>query len=412
MPFLDSTPDLTRTIITQENLIGARIYFKRLISLLDPKWLTKPKGYLRLAWDNDGESGVTFLVDLALHLLVVEKAITVRSRTIFEDKVIQLLRINDEKDFNNLVSEFRVLSFFAQKTNPIELDPLVPQNKLKSSERPKTPDFSIQLSSERILLEITVFYFQPFIICKNDIDQTFRFIKQDFFKNNIRRIFTLNLPLSYKWSQVKNFIQSTVLPNVKEAASGKDSITVNEKQISVAWRELPHIQCDLSKHPHPSTIIFPNDDYATFSSPGGLGMWWRQGVGYNNNYSWFGIKKTSAIAFETIIQPEDVTELIIKSIRNTLDRKREQLRSKDTQILVFVNSHHELTTPEIIGMVQKRIWANPQYAWLSAILIYIPRTGFVKNDKPAHMYSLINPNAACSGKAFNEFMSINFKEIH
>jgi hypothetical protein len=61
MPFLDSNPDLTGTILTPENLKGARNYLKKLISSHDPKWLAKPKGQLRFAWNNDGQGGITFL---------------------------------------------------------------------------------------------------------------------------------------------------------------------------------------------------------------------------------------------------------------------------------------------------------------------------------------------------------------
>jgi len=246
MPFLDSNPDLTGTILTPENLRGARNYLKRLISSLDPKWLAKPKGQLRFAWNDDGQGAITFLVDLAFHLAVIEEAVTVRSRPIFKDKVIQLLRTNDKTDFENLLTELRVVSFFAQKAKPIELDPLVLQEDLKSSNRPKTPDLSFQLPSGRILVEITVFYFQPLVLWKNNVEQAFRYVEQSMFKHPVRRILVFSFPLHFKWSQAKTLIQSTVLPNALATVTGETSITINERQIIATWRELPHIQCDLS----------------------------------------------------------------------------------------------------------------------------------------------------------------------
>ena len=405
MPFLDSNPDLSGTILTQENLRGARNYLKGLISSLDPKWLGKPKGELRSAWNNDGQSDITFLIDLAFHLAVIEKVITVRSRSIFEDKVLQLLRTNDPIYFENLLTELRVLSFFAQKTKSIELDPLVQQKDLKSSNRPKTPDFSFQLTSGRILVEVTVFYFQPLILWRKNVNRAFRFITRNMLKHSIRRILGFSLPLNFNWPQAKTFIESTVLPNAIATLAGETSITVNDRKIIATWRELPHIQFDLSKHPDPTTVHFPNDRYATFDAPKGLGLWMRP---ENRNFSQYSIGEQSAIVLESTIQAEDATEMIVRSFRNTLDRKRDQLRSDDTHIIVCKIAHHELTSPELLRLVQERIWPNPYYEWLTGILIYIPRMGFKPQDKSEQMYAIMNPKATRSVKSFNEFMSLKY----
>lgn len=409
MSFLDSIPDLSGTILTQENLRGARNYLKGLISSLNPKWLAKPRGQLGIHWNDNGQSSATYLIDLAFHLDIVERAITDRSRSIFEDKVIQLLTMNSETDFQNLITELRVFSFFAQKIKPIDLDPLVPEKNLKSPNRPKTPDFSFNLPAGRVLVEVTVFYFQPFILWKNNVDQAFRYIEQSMYKHTLRRILGFSLPLDFKWLQGKNLIQSEILLNAITTVTGEMAITINGKQIIASWRELPHIQNDLTKHPDPNTVRFPKDRYATFDGPKGLGCW--MSTEDNNYYSWFSTRGQSAVALESRIQAEDVTEMIVKSIRNTLDRKREQLRGDCVHIVVSQIAHHELTSPEILRMVQERIWPNQQYEWLSGILLYAPRVGFSPKDKPDQMYTLMNPNATYSGKPLDMFISSNYAKI-
>lgn len=408
MSFLDSNPDLTGTILTPENLRGAQNYLKRLISSLDPKWLAKPKGQLRFAWNDSGQSGITSLIDLASNLATIEESVTARSLPIFEDKVRQLLRANRVTDFDNLLTELRVLSFFAHKKKPIELDPLVSQEELTLPHRPKTPDLSFQVPSGRVFVEITVFYFQPLVLWKSNVEQAFHYIQRSMLKYPVRRILTISIPLHFTWSQTKDFFQSTVIPGALAVETGETFFTLSERQITVTWRKLPHIQADLSKYPAPSAVDFPNDRYATFNGLKGLGLWVSQVGG---NATRLISKGQSAIALEATIQPEDATELLVRSIRNTLDRKREQLRTDDINIIVCKIAHHELTSPEVLSMVQDRIWPNTQYRWLNGILLYVPRTGFAPNDNADQMYALMNPNSTLSVDTFSEFMSLNYVKV-
>jgi len=405
MGFLDGDPDLAGTIITKDNLTGARNYLIRLISRLDPKWLEKPKGHLRLNWIINGQGPVTYLVDLAFHWATAEQALTDRSRPIFESKVKEFLKTENDQEAENLLAEFQILSAFGRKIKPIELDPLVDPKDLLAPDRPKTPDFSFQAEAGTVWAEITVLYFEPLIRWKSNIKQMFSYFDQVLSKILIRRIIEFSLPLKFAWAEAREWGQSELMPQIIAKESGKISTAITNNKIEVVWKPLPHINVDFSQHPDPKTIQFPNSKYATWPGPDGLGIML---IGDTPNYSMMAVKRQSGIALEAAIQAEDATEMIIKSLRNTLDRKRQQLKSDETQIIISKIAHPELTFPEMIGMINDRIWPNPAYKWLTGIVIYNPRRGFTPKDKPDFVALTINPKAACSGEPFKKFMDMTF----
>jgi hypothetical protein len=323
MGFLDSQTDLSGTIITSKNLEGARVYLRELISRADPQWIKKPKGHMRLNWINDGQGPVTYLVDLAYHLAVTEQALSKRSRLIFEHKIREFLKIKNDSEAENLLAEFQILSLFGNKIKPIELDPLIDPADFNAPDRAKTPDFSFETNGEKVWAEITVLYFEPLLNWKSNKDQMFSYLQRTLLNKPIRRIIEFSMPLQFSWMDTVQRFERELVPQFVEQETGEATIIINNKNILVSWKPLPHIDADFSKHPDPKSIKFPDAKFATWNGPNGLGTII---IGNVPNYSVLVVKNQSGIAVEASIQAEDVTEMIVKSIRNTLDRKREQLK--------------------------------------------------------------------------------------
>src|SRR5207253_7649560 len=96
-------------------------------------------------------------------LKLFQRRITSRSAPLFYEKVKGILCSESEKVLIENLNEFQVGYALVQGVNPLDVDPLVPEEfllPLTNHRRPRTPDFAVQLSEERVFFEATVLHIQ------------------------------------------------------------------------------------------------------------------------------------------------------------------------------------------------------------------------------------------------------------
>src|SRR5437762_13674837 len=107
MSFLTYQPDLSGTIFTQENFLGAREYLSTKLEQEDRAWLDNPQGPLGEYWRRNDNSAAWFLIDFASTIARVANNITDRSSPLLATKIKQgLLRASSETEFLENYTEF------------------------------------------------------------------------------------------------------------------------------------------------------------------------------------------------------------------------------------------------------------------------------------------------------------------
>jgi hypothetical protein len=124
------------------------------------------------------------------------------------------------------------------------------------------------------------------------------------------------------------------------------------------------------------------------------------------DYMTFAVKGNSAIAVEAFLLAEDARELILKSLRGSLDNKRRQFPHEAPYLLVIKLGHHQLISDAFHKLIEERIWPNRDYAWITGICIFNPRTGFKKGDPAPSMYLFLNPNSRVRGPALKDLTDL------
>ena len=154
MSFRTCQPDLSGTIFTEVNLLGAREYLITSLEQEDRAWLNHPQGPLREYWERDDNDAVCFMINFASMIARVASNITDRSHPLLAVKIKEgLLRARSEKTFLENYTEFQVASALVNYASPLILDPMVAEEDLLvSANRPPTPDFALQLPDGDVFL--------------------------------------------------------------------------------------------------------------------------------------------------------------------------------------------------------------------------------------------------------------------
>ena len=97
-----------------------------------------------------------------------------------------------------------------------------------------------------------------------------------------------------------------------------------------------------------------------------------------------GIQSAFASKVVPVLGPS-VEELFVKSMRNTIDGKRSQFSMSAPSLLILQPGNWRFAPDYIQYLIEKRIWPNAKYAWLTGIGILKPRRTFNKGDAPTNL---------------------------
>ena len=103
------------------------------------------------------------------------------------------------------------------------------------------------------------------------------------------------------------------------------------------------------------------------------------------------------------------SELLLKSLKHKLKvEKRGQfsLRRQRPYLLAMKPGHYRLQDNELFKLIDKHIWSDDDFDWISGIILFTSRQGFKTADPINDYYFFFNPKAVCP---VNELVTEKFQ---
>jgi hypothetical protein len=97
-----------------------------------------------------------------------------------------------------------------------------------------------------------------------------------------------------------------------------------------------------------------------------------------------------------VLSPDSKVEFednLIKSFRNSMRVKRVQCRDDLSPLLVIKPGSSYLSIEKFQEIIERRMWNNRRFAWISGIAIFTPRPDFRKSGQPSRLVLSLNPRA-------------------
>ncbi|HRX00362.1 MAG TPA: hypothetical protein P5280_12780 [Cyclobacteriaceae bacterium] len=290
------------------------------------------------------------------------------------------------------------MKVLSQKVTPLKLKPVVPEHLIGSSNEPRSPDLSINLPSCEIFCEITVLQVAIFNEWDKTIDQFVEKIGKRILDKGGRRVVGFRLPMDFRLEKLSNREANILVEFILETNDGYLDLFLQNCDFYLDWTPLPHVDT------HTETvenITWPErTPFATFGPVtyidgrpiSGIRMpilpsqIYQRGAVSDPGY-------IPAPAYTIIVElvKEDLSEQILKSLRNTLKLKRSQFSLNEPYLLIMTIGHHRIPTDVVLSLIVERIWNNPDYDWMSGICMFKP--GDLRIGQPGHIMLVTNPKA-------------------
>ncbi|HEX2912170.1 MAG TPA: hypothetical protein VH186_15275 [Chloroflexia bacterium] len=375
MSFLDAAVNLDNTIFSQAELNLAREYLVDLIYRIDPYWLRKPVGYFSNYWLSDEPESVCRVIDFAFTLNRLEMSgLQAGSKAVFIKKVKALLRhIYKKEAFEEALTELEVGAILAQRAQPLLLEPYIIEPKADKA-KPFIPASRARLvdlallspQGEALFIDVTVFRSESINLwtraARNLAKLLFLTLASEELCRHIRVELPFPAPLELTGPEqdsptVRAFLNAIV--RQKQGSTGLPVASENQ-EISLEWQEHKFENSDQS------------DDRPTLS---------------------FTFPQGSLICYVKSDCFADFLEKTLKSIRNSLKVKREQFQLDSPLVLVIKIGNNLLTEKLLLKLIERRLWSNSRFNWLSGIVLFKPRSGFQLTDSAPALLLSSNPNA-------------------
>ncbi len=402
MSFLTSQPDLSGTIYEDYNLQAVREYLVTVIKEIDPDWLDHPEGRLGVYWESSETYPTCYLIWCAEMFNIMSRKTTPSSWPKLQAKIKTLLSSHSEAQFIQNLAEFEVGCAFAERVSPLVLEPLVSEDELSgSAERSKSPDFAFHLSSERIYLEVTVFYVGILEKWQKGVDDVLAILEKRLMKQQRSLLLRIQMPLTEFNAQ---HIAEHAWRKIREADSGR--MTVIDKG-TIEWSSYPvtSVPMDASSSSinvagNPPTLTAAGNWEVAFrvmkleDHPSGFIKISPFGVSHTPNYivDQAIVKEPHLVA----LSEKDIhaaNELVVKSLQNKLKDKRRQFKGEEPYFLVIKPGNYRLINEGLREMIKQRIWSKPDFGWITGMVLFTSRSGFHLSSPGPQLAVLPNPNA-------------------
>jgi hypothetical protein len=339
-----------------------------------PEWPSSAVGVLGNLWRQDARPSAEKLIDLARTLFDISGAITPESASVFGRKIRQLLYCKDDHQYEELMAELRVGALFAARAGPVAWEPLARLANDDASPRtqPKSPDYAIRLPSSDVAIEVTTIRIGALDNWERAIEVVVEKLRAATRQAAMRKEIEIHAPLRMRADALTRNIVDQLIKEMKASPSGSKDIQLGPPIVRISWRDIPIVSLPPGSSPADLSVgdAFPSGEHfsALVASSGS------------------GFPFQSALASKVVpILGHNVEELFVNSIRNKLDLKRAQLQVEVPSLLILQPGAWRIPPDYVQHLVDKRIWPNPQYSWLTGIGILLPRRTFNLRDPPARL---------------------------
>jgi hypothetical protein len=361
MAFPNAQVDLSSFIYKLQDLETARTVMQRLITRLIPEWIDAPVGVMAQHWNSDYPPGVLHIIDIAKTLHCLSCKITDRSRLVFDQKVIQLLKESREFKYEELLAELRVGTLFGELAGPISFEPMVPIEKLESADKPSSPDYGIRLPDGDVVIEVTTLRVDKFDRWEIAMTGIRERIGNAISEANLMKEVDIQAPFGIQAHLLTRTQLDILIDLIRSKDSGEESIKLGQVDIQVIWRKIPVIRLDSMKNfqDQLNNIEIPEGNFSMI-------------VASDNMKEPQNAKSTRVYP---VLGPE-TDELIFKSLRNCLDGKRSQIPPGIPSLLVIQLGGWRISPEYIYRIITKRVWPNKLYERFTGIGLFVPQRTF------------------------------------
>ena len=405
MGFMSSRPSLDGTLYTETDLRTARIVWANVEQRYLPGWFeSSESSCLAALFHADSQYTACVLIELAMALDAVHRNLTSKSLPIFKAKMQSLLKAKEEKKFDELKTEIFVAATIAPSISPIAFEPYVPARKSISFitrllhgftnvtwEQPGSPDYAVSLPDGPVIIEVTVLYVGQFERWQTQVNGIRDILAQKIgARNGIYRDLHLELPVEFQPSMGNKLCQRHVTEEIIRKEHGELELAVGAASAHVRWRPMPiYERADFKASAVPADV-----STCIISDGASVG----NGFGFNAR---------------PILTRERFAELMLGSLRNTLERKRDQFHKRDTRyVLVIKLGHHWLKPEALHDLFEVRIWPNRAYDWVTAFSEFRPRQQYIQGSSGPLLTTQLNPNAIASAGSLLEAALNGRKKFH
>jgi len=427
MSFLTYQPDLSDTLFANQsqNIQIIRDFLVAEIKQVAPDWLDNPKGILGELWKKDEVYATCYWLWIANMLHDMYGKINQESLSRLQSKFKALLYAS-EPNFSEYRAEFEVGWYLSSYTDSFVIEPLASRDgNINLADQTHSPDFAFDLE-DITYLEVTTFYVGILDKWQKTVDYITSSLQNRLSKKGRQLKIYLQLPLKiFEPKQLKNFDANQVIQHIwRNMHTDRDELTIapNGKiqwepyRVSATQAHIPLEPQELDD----GTNLIPFDGTwqahininSSQSDSTGFIQITPFGVYHSPN---IGIDKASFVKESSIVtlsesDVREANELVLKSLIKKLHvDKREQfpLRRQKPYILAIKPGNYHLQGDGLFKLIEQFIWSDDKFDWISGIILFTSRSGFLKTDVDNEYTFFPNPNSVCPIDAsFKDFFRL------
>lgn len=401
MSFLTSKPDFSGTIYENQdaeehNMQRAKEYLLSEIGKTCPEWLNIKQGILGEYWERDDTYAACYLIWFAMMINALNNNITERSTIRLQKKFKEILcSFLSEDQFIEKLTELEVAWGLVGRVSPLSLEPMTSEEAFLSGNPPVGPDFAFRLpEKEDVYAEATVWSAEILNKWEKAVGRMLTVIQDRLFKQGRALKIQIQLPLQelkqeqivsmtrYAWSKISTR-DSGQLPLMGKGTIrwSPYPVTSNEEDIPTFTPTNPGLREVLLR------AQFLNDNAFLHISSSGIVH--SSGILVDRAFM-----KEPDIA---LLSEEDIqaaNKIMVKSFGNRLKKKRNQFPHEAPYLLFIKPGHFRILTPGLIEMIERKIWKEKDYDWVTGIVLFTSRNGFMHSDPGPNFLWSLNPNAS------------------
>lgn len=401
MPFMTSSPDLSQTIFSEGELRWARQFLSAGIAQANPTWLDAPQGVVGEYWLRDDSYAACFLVELARMICVVWFRTSPGSLPRLQAKINKLLQpFKRPAQFWEDLLELQVAAKFVEYVSPLEFEPLASEaGSLVRGKQPKSPDVAFALPEGRVYLEVTEFHIGLLDNWEKAVEHITTTLQNRLFKQGRMLKLDLRLPLQeLDANGITEDIWSRMHADSGErSVAGKGMVKWAPYPIARIQEQPASLLTDESGAPVAAPqlgfeeVLFKmkvleEGDWEIHMTPSGI--FHSPAVQVSQVFV-----RAPGIAILSEADLHTANDLIIKALANKLQYKRKQFRRKAPYLLVLKSGHYQLANEGLSRMIQRHIWKSRDYDWITGVILFSPRQGFLRSDPAEKLVFCPNPHA-------------------
>lgn len=374
MSFTSFSPDLSGSIFTDNQLAHAQENFPKVLDSIIPNWKSNENSPFNKRWNADVPPQTFFLIDLWLIIRHTIAWVVPMHVVRFEDKIKGLILSVNEQQFVENWIEMKVAHLITGMTRPILIEPYVSPEQYSLPNRPKSPDFGIQVGHEMAIIEATAIRTQSLDDYRSVYNHLLEFFQR---KIDIRlnRSVVMEIPFLIEMIDLSSQQMRLCLRSITTIDAGQFIMNMNGKNIEVKWKLMPTYTISDEINPTESGEVFAVSSSEGTVLHGSLGVGARMKISDHNIF----------------------IDKIRRSLKGSLNRKMRQF-DKDYQNILFLCLSDNTNIPEPVaeimaGLLMTEFYKKSDYHRLSATVIYETRGDFSPSPAIVGSFST-NPNAS------------------